>query len=98
LSPTSLAGVGLWLFDALQGNMKLSSEAFFMTTPASDHDSFSAACDGAPPAPSRHSFQQRLRQWAPALLAYASAVSVSVAAAAALVTADLPTQALIAVI
>jgi hypothetical protein len=65
-----------------------------MTTPASHPDHFSAACDGALP----HSVQQRLRQWVPAVLAYASAVSVSVAAAAALVTADLPTQALMAVI
>jgi len=69
-----------------------------MTTPASQFDSFSAVCDGALPAPSRHSFQQRLRRWVPAVLAYASAVSVSVAAAAALVTADLPPQVLIAVI
>lgn len=42
--------------------------------------------------------RQRIRRWVPAVLAYASAVSVSVAAAAALVAADLPTQTLIAVI
>ncbi len=69
-----------------------------MTTPASHPGNFSTACDSAPPALSRHSLPQRLRQWVPAVLAYASAVSVSVAAAAALVTADLPTQALMAVI
>lgn len=61
-----------------------------MTTPTSTPTDFSA--------PVRHSFQQGLRQWVPAVLAYASAVSVSVASAAALVAADLPGQALLAVI
>ncbi|MES2954390.1 MAG: hypothetical protein V4711_02985 [Pseudomonadota bacterium] len=69
-----------------------------MTTPAFHPGNFPAACDRAFPVPARHSLRPRLRQWVPAVLAYASAVSVSVAAAAALVTADLPVQALIAVI
>ncbi|MES2685982.1 MAG: hypothetical protein V4706_04115 [Pseudomonadota bacterium] len=69
-----------------------------MTTPVFSPASFSAACDRTPPAPLRHSFAQRVRQWVPAVLAYASAVSVSVAAAAALVAADLPSQAMLAVI
>ncbi|WP_395059249.1 hypothetical protein [Polaromonas sp.] len=64
---------------------------------ASHPDSFTPACDTALPAPSRSMGQRPLRQWVPALLAYASAVLVSVAAAATLLTADLPTQALIAV-
>ncbi|MDP2819201.1 MAG: hypothetical protein Q8O29_13215 [Polaromonas sp.] len=69
-----------------------------MTIPASDLGISSTTVDSALSAPSRHSLRQRLHPWVPAVLAYASAVSVSVAAAAALVTADLPTPALIAVI
>ncbi|GAB3479490.1 hypothetical protein [Polaromonas eurypsychrophila] len=69
-----------------------------MTTPATHPGNFPAACHGALSPSSQHSLQRRLRQWLPAVTAYASAVSFSVAAAAALVAADLPTQALIAVI
>lgn len=70
-----------------------------MTTPTSTPADFSATpYQCTPTAPVRHSFQRRLRQWVPAVLAYASAVAVSVASAAALVAADLPSQALLAVI
>lgn len=69
-----------------------------MTTPVFPHINCPFVGVGAQPAPSRHSFQKRLRRWVPAVLAYASAVSASVVAAAALVAADLPGQVLIAVI